>query len=152
MSKISRAVSWNRLQSLDEPQNLIAMCAIRGLTAGGYPTKAGNCQMWARIVYEHAIGGAWEFAHLPTARAACLAFKNTRYVVKTGSALQPGDVLYKQGLPGGFGHVGVYVGGGMVAENSTIHDTTGDARGLRTLREFGAYTLAVRYPAPTQPK
>jgi hypothetical protein len=104
--------------------------------------------MWARMVYEHAIGGQWEFAHLPSARLACLAFKNTKYVLPRGAKLEPGDVLYKQGLPGQFGHVGVFVGAELVAENSSIHDTTGDARGLRTLTEFGAYTLAVRYPAP----
>jgi cell wall-associated NlpC family hydrolase len=122
--------------------------AIRALTVPGYPTAAGYCQMWARMAYEHAIGRTWDFAYLPSARQACLAFKNTRYVVPRGSMLEPGDVLYKQGLPGQFGHVGIYVGGGMVAENSTIHYTTSDARGLRTLKEFGAYTLAVRYPAP----
>jgi cell wall-associated NlpC family hydrolase len=124
------------------------MCAVRALTATGYPTAARMCQMWARISYEHAIGREWEFAHLPSARQACLAFKNTIYVVKGRQKPEPGDVLYKQGLPGSSGHVGIYVGSGMVAENSSIHDTTGDARGLRTLSEFGGYTLSVRYPAP----
>lgn len=149
MARISRATFQKRLATLPRPFGVLAQMAVHALTDDDYPSDAGYCQMWARLVYETAVGELWNFAYLPSARAACLAFKNTRYVVPKGQPLKMGDVLYKQGLPGQFGHVGIYVGAGLVAENSTIHDTTGDARGLRTLNEYGAYTLAVRYPAPT---
>ncbi len=151
MARISRSIFRRRLALVPTPTNLIAKYAIQALTLDDFPRTKGWCQMWARLVYTRALGNVFEFAHLPSAQAACKAFKNTRYVVPKGLKLEAGDILYKQGLPGQFGHVGIYVGHGYVAENSTIHDTTGDARGLRSLTEFGPYTLAVRYPPPISP-
>jgi hypothetical protein len=148
MARISRETFRLRLHTLPKQTNPTALAAVAALTSNDSPRDAGMCQMWARLAYEKGVGKLWEFAHMGKARLACLAFKNTRYVVPTRAELRGGDVLYKQGFTGGFGHVGIYLDGAMVAENSTIHDTTGDARGLRTLKEFGAYTLAVRYPAP----
>lgn len=123
--------------------------AIRGLTANGYPTEHGFCQKWARMVVESVYGGRFDaILHKPSAKEAAEAFVHDgRYTVPLEHGSVPGDLLYKTTGSGGFGHVGIRVAGNRVAENSSAHiDGAGDhdARGLRTLAEFGHFDVVVR--------
>lgn len=101
--------------------------------------------MWVRLVLQAVFGHKFDFAWKSSARLAALAWAGSHYVVAPTEPLKPGDILYKTVGSGGFGHVGIYLLGGMVAENSSLHDDDdGDARGLRTLLEFGVYQIRVR--------
>ncbi len=70
------------------------------------------------------------------------------YVVRvTGGRFEPGDILFKMHGSGGDGHVGIYVGGGRVAENSsTPRGRVQGAKGYRSLAEYGHVDLVVRLP------
>lgn len=133
--------------------NEIARIARVALTASGYPTKNNRCQQWARLVVQASpIGHKYDkWLWQETAREAGeellkLPFGMTR---AEAGKLQPGDVLYKLTGSGNSGHVGVYLGAQQVAENSTVHwNRSGgkDARGIRSLSEFGDYDVVVRFP------
>jgi hypothetical protein len=45
---------------------------------------------------------------------------------------------------GGNGHVAIRILGNKVAENSSVHWDGRDARGVRTLKEFGNFDMIVR--------
>lgn len=142
--KISKLMDALRLNRLKRQSNPIAAAAVRAITAKGFPVAPSMCQMFARLVYESVYGSEFEFAHKPTALQAAHAFRAHGFDVPLEGGAQPGDLLYRLSGNGGFGHVGIYLAGGMVAENSVVHAGDGDARGLRTLREFGDFDMIVR--------
>lgn len=60
-----------------------------------------------------------------------------------------GDILFKLRHAGPFGHVGICVAGGKVAENSsTSIGRVSGAKGFRTLLQYGAYDAIGRLPDP----
>ena len=126
--------------------------ALAALKADGFPTRPGYCQMWVRLVVESVYGKQFEaLIHEPSAGAAGWRFKEDgEFVVPLERGSVPGDLLYKLTGSGGYGHVGIRVPGNLVAENSSVHITDGrdrDARGCRTLREYGDFDVIVRLPS-----
>jgi hypothetical protein len=153
--------------------NAILVAAARvGLVAGhapnteeNFPVKNTWCQKWVRLVIQSCLGDEYDKYMRATAADTARAFIKGGYgfyatQLAQYGALRPGDILYKTVGSGGFGHVGIYLGRnsagqGLVAENSTFHwnRTNGkDARGIRTLEQFGAYQVVVRLPAPVAKK
>jgi hypothetical protein len=127
----------------------INTAAKHALTAPHYVTLPHCCQMWVREVLEHVYKLKYDDYMKPTAALSALAFKNSPFAVplKNGSAV--GDILYRIHGSGGDGHVGIRIDGNRVAENSSVHwGDDEDARGIRTLKEFGNFDLIVRLPSP----
>ncbi len=129
----------------------LASDALFALHAKGFETANGFCARFCRQICECSYGDArwnaqWRPDATPTAKEAALAFAKSGYHV-VGTP-QIGDVLFKTVGSGGAGHVGILTALG-VAENSSFHwNRTGhkDARGLRSLAEFGAYQVIIRLP------
>lgn len=136
--------------------NPIAREAIRALTTPDGIKENTWCQKWVRLVCEKALGGKPMGSPNPlSAKSAAFSLLaqgiGKRHVA--GMVLQPGDLLYKCKGSGGSGHVGIYIGDNngvpSVAENSTYHwNATGgrDARGIRTLAQFGHFDVVARFP------
>lgn len=143
----------------------------------GYPSKKGKCQMLARLVaknvflsnrfFEEADG-----SNVPDAVQAAkhlLELKLAHHYNGDPHSLEEGYYLYKTEGSGGFGHVGILYDKSdpdwrewLVAENSTYHARRdakkrgvplekGDARGTRTLVQFGAFQVVGRLPTPVRP-
>jgi hypothetical protein len=136
--------------------NPIAKEAMRALTASGYPTENTWCQQFARLVVEKALGGKPMGSPNPTSAAKAalrLIGEGIAEHYVPGMILQPGDLLYKTIGSGGDGHVGIYIGDNKIAENSTVHwkaSNETDARGIRTLKQFGAIQVVARFPVPAE--
>ncbi len=144
MGKISKTTFHNRLATLPKQEHALCIAAVFALTAAGFPTKAGWCQMWVRLVWEIVFGLRFDFLAKKSARLTALAARKSRYYIAPKDGSKPGDILFK-GVPlFGFGHVGIRLLGNMVAENSTIHWDGKDARGLRTIEEFGKVWVILR--------
>jgi cell wall-associated NlpC family hydrolase len=129
--------------------NDIAFAAEKALTAPGYETQAGYCQKWTRQVIQHLYGSRFDQYWRASAIETMKAFKGTPYALPVDTPLQKGDILYKGNRTSGkFGHVGIVVSGGKVAENSSSHinPEAGDneARGTRTIKAFGPFEMVVR--------
>jgi hypothetical protein len=106
-----------------------------------------RCQQWVREVVQHVYGNRFDrYFYRVNAIGSGLAFKNSPYCVPLENGSVPGDILYKLSGSGGDGHVGIRILGNKVAENSSVHWDGQDARGIRTLREFGNFDLIVRLP------
>jgi hypothetical protein len=129
----------------------LAADALFALHAKGFETYKGYCSRWCRQVCEYSYGDArynnqWRPNASPSAKDAALSFKSSGYAV-TGTP-QIGDILFKTVGSGGFGHVGILTEKG-VAENSSYHwGPSGgrDARGLRSLAQFGPFQVIIRLP------
>jgi hypothetical protein len=147
--RISQAQFRARLLLLPRQTHPLARAAAFALTANGYPMLAGWCEKWARLVKERAYGGAFSHLRRGTATEAFYAFKNAGYAVDVADGSVEGDLLYKLRAAGGKGHVGTRLKGNWVAENSTVHGGDADARGLRTIEEFGTVEGIIRLPAKT---
>jgi len=137
--------------------NPIAKEALRALHAEGYPTHNHLCQQFAREIVEHALGGRPMGSPNPNSAKDCamrllhngIAFRASE--LHSHGGLQAGDLVYKTVGSGGDGHVGIFVGNGRIAENSTVHwneTNETDARGIRTLAQFGAFQVVARFPVP----
>lgn len=134
--------------------NPIAQEATVALSKAGYPTTNNLCQKFARLVVEKVLGGKPMGSPNPlsaTAAAHKLLAEGKAFPASDlarHGGLQAGDLLYKTQGSGGFGHVGIYIGDGKVVENSTVHwKRSGgkDARGVRSLKEFGAFQIVARF-------
>ncbi len=117
-----------------------------GLTFKGFIKEPHCCQMWVRQVYESVYDERFDDFQKDTAILAGRAWKRSRYAVLLRNGSVPGDLLYKLHGSGGDGHVGIRLPGNIVAENSSVHWDGKDARGTRTLKEFGNFDLIVRLP------
>ncbi|MBV9468811.1 MAG: hypothetical protein JO316_14130 [Abitibacteriaceae bacterium] len=125
--------------------------AVHGISASGFDTRPHHCQKWVRQVVQSVAGSQYDEFWQATARATALAFLDDgRFVVPLDHGSLPGDLLYKLNGSGGDGHVGIRVRGNQVAENASCHWNSEaehpDARGYRTLVEFGHYDVVVRLP------
>lgn len=138
--------------------NPIAEKAKQALTQEGFPTRNNQCQKWARMVVQatevgHQYDGDFQ---KETAKLAALSMLKNHpeftFRYSPGMVLQPGDLCYKTVGSGGSGHVGIYIGNSQIAENSSVHwkETGGrDARGIRSLADFGNIDVVVRFPVKT---
>lgn len=127
----------------------IAANARIALKASGFPTTNHLCQKWARLVVKKVFGN-WPGGDIPASAviAARQLLRQGKAFLYRGQTLQPGDLLYKTVGSGESGHVGIYLGNNQVAENSTVHwNRSGhrDARGIRTLKEFGPFQVVARF-------
>jgi hypothetical protein len=105
--------------------------------------------MWVRLVTDAVYGkDAFRQYFGRTARISALRFKKSPYFVPLKHGSKIGDILFKTHGSGGFGHVGIRIEGNRVAENSSVHvgEYDNEARGIRTLKEFGDYDVIVRLP------
>ena len=153
--------------------NDIARQAVKALRLPNFTAEPGRCEQFARQVFESLYPDYTPITRhfLASARVTMESFRDTVYNVWSnngvtrgkpleGAFLRPGDYLYKGSLTSGpSGHVGIFfhnIGGdglpvGSVAENSTYHMAAGSdgnisgAKGIRTLTEFGAYEMIVRF-------
>ncbi len=81
--------------------------------------KGGYCARFVRQVHESVLGlppMSWAFA-APTARVMENLLRAAGRQV-TG-APRPGDILAVNGGSGSYGHIGIYLGGGLFAENTS---------------------------------
>ncbi len=137
-----------------------------------YPSKKGRCQQLQRecavTVYDsNKFFVLDDGSNPPDAVAAAKHLKETGHAHDYNGdpqSLEEGDLLYKTEGSGGFGHVGNLLDKSdpdwrnwPVGENSTYHARRdakkrgvpleqGDARGIRTLGEFGAFQVVGRLP------
>ncbi len=119
--------------------------AMKGLKArSGWPKKPHRCQEWVRLCAEQEFGTKFDDEFDETALLSARNFKGTKYEVPLENGSQPGDLLYKMTGSGGNGHVAIRILGNKVAENSSVHWDGRDARGVRTLKEFGNFDMIVR--------
>lgn len=121
--------------------------AVKAVTADGFETLPHYCQRWTRQVVETVYGKRFEdVIHKANAISAGLALRSAGYSIPLQNGSVPGDLLFKLHGSGGDGHVGIRVLGNKVAENSSVHWDGHDARGFRSLKEFGHFDLIIRLP------
>lgn len=167
----SAALDRRELRSLsyDEPQIAVvqrpdrasaaeAEAAKSAITNRAFELKSGYCSRFARQVVQSAQRSTkYEYLFGSSAKITANNFLNSPYGfywpsqrAKLGGSIQPGDLLFKRYGSGGFGHVGVYAGNNLVAENSsTRYGRVQGAKGYRTLTQFGYFDVVGRLPAPT---
>ena len=130
----------------------LAQDALIALKAKGFEKTNGYCARFARQVCAFSYGddrwnNLWRPDASPTAAEAGRAFQKGGFGVNLND-VEIGDILFKTVGSGGAGHVGIVTSRG-VCENSSVHwNKSGgkDARGLRSLREWGAFQIAIRLP------
>jgi hypothetical protein len=118
--------------------------AQRALSADGFERQPHYCQRWVKEVIRSVYGDEFERYALPSAILSARKWKQSRHAVALTSGSVPGDILYKMHGSGGDGHVGIRLPGNIVAENSSVHWDGQDARGTRTMKEYGNFDLIVR--------
>lgn len=137
----------NGKQLIQQRGNLLAAVAHGALRMRGFPTAPRLCQRFVRMVIQAAYGRRYDRYHGATAEQSRHLWSASPYAVDPSRGSVIGDILYKRGTPSNpAGHVGIRIAGNRVAENSTVHGGDGDARGTRSLDEFGKVDLIVRLP------
>ena len=132
----------------------IARAAVQGLTAGWAESIPGYCSRFVRQVFNQVLGPQTQKLFGSSAINTEKVWKAqglTRTLAEIGgkAALKAGDVLFQGFGSGGYGHTGVYVGNGMVAQNTTA---AGGGKKLLPLSSFGTITSVGRIPAPAAPR
>jgi hypothetical protein len=136
----------------------IAIAGRRGLTDPNKPRRNHLCQKYARLCVTDAVGhkyDTWLWQDNAVLAARALIKGNFAFLageLKQHGGLQSGDLLYKTTGSGGDGHVGIYDDPQHIYENSTVHwirSGEKDARGIRTLEQFGHFDVVARLPLPT---
>jgi hypothetical protein len=135
-------------EKLDAQKGIwLAAAAKDALTRAGFPRPKGLCQRFVRMTIQAIYGAKYDRYFRGTADETMKAFQHSPYSVPPESGSIIGDILYKKGTRGQrAGHVGIRIAGNRVAENSSAHFINGDARGTRSLEEFGDFDLIVRLP------
>lgn len=127
----------------------LAAVARRALRAASFERRSARCQKWVRQCVQFLHGSRFDQYHKATAELSRLAWSKSPYAVDPSHGSVVGDILYKRGTPSQpEGHVGIRVAGNRVAENSSFHWDGHDARGTRSLAQFGKVDLIVRLPEP----
>lgn len=124
--------------------NPFADAARRAVTDPAFDATTGHCQVFARQVVQSVVGGRHDaILWKPSALEAMEALVAAGHGVD--GPPRPGDLLYKGRRSGPAGHVGVYVGDGKVAENSSTKvGRVQGAKGYRTLKQYGTIDAIVR--------
>lgn len=133
--------------------SVIANAAMQGLTAGWAESLPGYCSRFVRQVFARAVGPATSRLFGSSAIQTERNFKaaglsKTLNEIGGLAGLKAGDVLFQGFGSGGFGHTGVYVGNGMVAQNTTA---AGGGKKLLPVSAFGAITSVGRMPTAQAP-
>jgi hypothetical protein len=145
--RISKMLFRARLRLLPKQTHPLAKAALNGLRDARTTHEPHQCEKWARQVKERVYGAKFSAWQRHNAMMTAMAFKEAGYAVSLASGSKEGDLLYKIYGSGGDGHVGIRLAGNVVAENSSVHWDGSDARGLRTLAEFGNFDLIIRLSA-----
>lgn len=123
----------------------IADRAVLNLTLKGAERRPGWCQRWVKQVL--IAVGASQTLRCEGAESAREAFEwyvAMEMVMPEGTPPNIGDILYKvRPKDGLFGHVGIYIGRGKVAENSSAHwnGRHPDARGVRDISNYPGHRV-----------
>jgi hypothetical protein len=120
--------------------------AQTALTAPSFEILPHYCWRWCRQVVEADYGKLLKPYYRRSARLTALALIQSPYFVPLKRGHVIGDILFKTHGSGGDGHCGIRIPDNRVAENSSVHWDGNDARGIRTLREFGNFDVIVRLP------
>lgn len=141
----------------DEASMAEATAAKGAIYDRAFRLQSGYCSQFARMVAQKSQGSE-KYRYLFGASAIESANRFLKYSyghlwpsekAKLGGTIQPGDFLFKRYGSGGYGHVGIYAGNGLVAENSsTRYGRIQGAKGYRTLRQFGYFDVVGRLPDP----
>ena len=123
----------------------ISSAAIAAVTEKmGFEKKPHYCQRWVRQVVQSVCGSDYDKLFKGNAADTGKAMKAAGLSIPLTRGCVPGDLLYKLTGSGGDGHVGIRVEGNRVAENSSVHWDGKDARGFRSVKEFGNFDLIIR--------
>lgn len=128
----------------------LANAAIAAITDPEVEAGKGWCSRFVRQVSEKAFGKRYAYLFGSSAKHTSELFKAAGFAVEPDKDFKPqvGDILFKTHA-GSFGHVGIYVGQGRVAENSSTRlGRVQGAKGYRTLAQYGPYDRVGRIPAP----
>ena len=136
-----------RRKKLGFNNSQVASAAKKALRGSSFETKRRNCLRFVRQVVGSVKAGGWPLAIGPNAWEAFELLRDKGYSVPLSNGSQIGDLLFKaptEKVPEG--HVGIRIEGNRVAENSSFHAATDDddARGTRSLREFGRIAGIIR--------
>lgn len=123
-----------------------------------FVSEKGMCSKFSRQVTEaeyalkyRDLFGASALVTMENFKRAKRGFYPSELLAHDG--LWPGDFLFKGKRSGQYGHVGIYVGSDLVAENSsTSIGRVSGAKGYRTLRQYGVYDYVGRLPGNTGPR
>ncbi len=125
----------------------IADTAAGAVINAPFVTARRNCLRFVREVHGAVKKGSWPLPIGPNAWEAATMLDKQGYAIPLSRGSVPGDILFKaptDAVPEG--HCGIRIYGNRVAENATVHaggeDT--DARGIRSLAEFGRVAKIVR--------
>ncbi len=117
---------------------LIAEAAKSAITDPSVTAEKGMCSRFGRQVTEKVYGEKFDHLFGATALETAKNFAQAglaRRVVHKAQPM-PGDFLFKNIGPNG--HLGIYVGHGLVAENSSTHlGRVCGAKGFRSLEAWG---------------
>lgn len=129
----------------------LALKARDAVYRGDYTTAKGWCQGFIHELIDACYSSTYAAYCADSAAHSAEAWQGSEFVVTDGD-IQIGDLLYKTKGSGNFGHVGIYVGDDLVAENSSTKiGRIRGALGFRTLAEFDsgiAHDVTVRIPDP----
>lgn len=163
----------NQPTTITQPKMLgvrLALKALEALSDSRFEQGSGFCERYARQVFEACYPARQDASKhfLASARTSMDAFQGTGFVFldnvggmtyATDVELEHGDFVYKGVRTSGVaGHVGIVFTNIVkgepqlcVAENSSYHinnpgpQTIQGAKGWRTLEQFGAFEMVVRF-------
>ncbi len=150
--KISKILFRARLRFLPRQTHPLAIAALHSLRSRETTKEPHQCEKWARQVKERVYGAKFSPLQRHNAMMTAMAFKEAGFSIPLACGSIEGDLLYKIYGSGGDGHVGIRLRGNVVAENSSVHWDGSDARGLRTMAEFGNFDVIIRLPATKEVK
>jgi len=123
--------------------NALAKAAVAAVTDPAFEAEAGYCQRFVRQVVQAVAGD--QFDHLWAESATATARRCLAAGLAVVGTPRAGDLLYRTQGAGGFGHVGICLGDGRVAENSSTKvGRVQGAKGYRSLKQYGAVDVLVR--------
>jgi hypothetical protein len=131
---------------MNEP---LSTACKQGLSSPQTESLPHYCQRWARQVVQSLYAAQFDAHWRENAIQTGFALANAGLSVPLTQGSTVADLLYKLRGSGGAGHVGIRIDGNRVAENSSVHWDGHDARGIRTMKEFGHFDLIIRLPLPT---
>ena len=127
--------------------------ALSALTMQGIVKSSGYCAGFVHQVFALTYGTKYILPPNTDAHLTCRLWRpraTVNIMNPKPEQLCEGDVVYKWQENGNHGHVGIYVGNGLIAENSSYHWKIWrrDARGVRALKQFGHIDELQRFPLP----
>lgn len=137
----------NARKKLGFTQEALAKHALFAVRNGSFVRLRGNCLRFVREVVSNLKPNAWPLEIGPNAWEAANRLEKLGYGIPLSQGSQVGDLLFKKPTENNAaGHVGIRVPGNRVAENSSYHAASDDddARGVRTLKQFGTYHKIIR--------